>query len=89
MNWSEEWIVGCRRVTARQLMNPPEFTLKKSDLTEGDVKGTVYKIPVCFCCRGFGVTKLTESEQFEVYGSKGNRYIMRFRCNNPMCGFYW
>lgn len=89
-NWSEEdWTIGYRRVTTRQLINPPEFKLKKSDLPESDVKATVYKIPVCCYCSGFDVTKLEESEQFEVEGSKGNRYIMRFHCNNPKCGFYW
>lgn len=89
-NWSEEdWTIGYRRVTTRQLINPPEFKLKKSDLPESDVKATVYKIPVCCSCGGSDVTKLEESEQFEMEGSKGSRYIMRFHCNNPKCGFYW
>ena len=89
-NWSEEdWTIGYRRVTTRQLINPPEFKLKKSDLPESDIKATVYKIPVCYCCGGSDVTKLEKSEQFEVEGSKGNRYIMRFHCNNLRCGFYW
>ena len=89
-NWPEEdWTIGYRRVTARQLINPPEFKLKKSDLPESDVKATIYKIPVCCCCGGSDVTKLEESEQFEVEGSNGNKYIMRFHCNNPKCGYYW
>lgn len=71
------------------LINPPEFKLKKSDLPESDVKTTVYKIPVCCSCGGSDATKLEESEQFEVESSKGNRYIMRFHCNNPKCGYYW
>lgn len=78
-----------RRVTTRQLINPPEFKLKKADLPESDVKATIYKIPVCCCCGGSDVTKLEESEQFEVEGSKGSRYVMRFHCNNSKCGFYW
>ena len=89
-NWSEEdWTIGYRRVTTRQLINPPEFKLKKSDLPESDAKATVYKIPVCCSCGGSDVTKLEESEQFEVEGSKGNRYIIRFHCNNSKCGYYW
>lgn len=89
-NWSEEdWTIGYRRVTTRQLIYPPEFKLKKSDLPESDIKATVYKIPVCYCCGGSDVTKLEENEQFEVEGSKGNKYIMRFHCNNPKCRFYW
>lgn len=89
-NWSEEdWAIGYRRVTTRQLLNPPEFKLNKSDLPESDVKATVYKIPVCCSCGGSDVTKLENNEEFEVNGSKGNRYIMRFRCNNPKCGYYW
>lgn len=88
-NWSEDWIIGYRRVTTRQLINPPEFKLKKSDLPNSDVKATVYKIPVFCSCGGSDVTKLENSEQFEVDGSKGNRYIMRFHCNNPKCGYYW
>lgn len=64
-NWSEEdWTIGYRRVTARQLINPPEFKLKKSDLPESNVKATVYKIPVCCSCGGSDVTKLEESDQF-------------------------
>lgn len=88
-NWRENWIIGYRRVTARQLMNPPEFKLKEFDLPESDVKATVYKIPVCCYCSGFDVTKLEKIEQFEVVGSKGNSYTIRFHCNNPKCGFYW
>ncbi len=88
-NWSEDWTIGYRRVTTRQLINPPEFKLKKSDLPESDAKATIYKIPVCCSCGGSDVTKLEEREQFEVEGSKGNRYVMRFHCNNPKCGFYW
>lgn len=89
-NWSEEdWTIGYRRVTTRQLINPPEFKLKKSDLPESDVKATVYKIPVCCSCGSSDVTKFEESEQFEVLGSNGNMYIMRFHCKNPRCGYYW
>ena len=85
----EDWTIGYRRVTTRQLINPPDFKLKKIDLPESDVKATVYKIPVCCSCGGSDVTRLVENEQFEVEGSKGNRYIMRFHCNNPRCGYYW
>lgn len=88
-DWPEEWVLGYRRITARQLINPPEFALKKSDLPENDKKITVYKIPVCCCCGNSDVTKLEKGEQIEVVGSKGNRYVMRFHCNNPKCGYYW
>lgn len=81
--------IGYRRVISRQLINPSEFKLKKSDLSESDVKAAVHKTPVCCSCGGSDVTKLEESEQFEVEGSKGNRYIMRFYCNNSKCGYYW
>lgn len=88
-DWNEDWTIGYRRITARQLMNPPEYNLKKADLPESDVKASVYRIPACCYCGGSDVTKLVASEQFEVIGSKGHRYIMRFHCNNSKCGFYW
>ena len=88
-NWREEWVIGYRRVTSRQLMNPPSFTLKKSDLPEFDIKETLYKITACCCCGGSDVTKLDEADQVAVIGSKNNRYILKYHCNNPDCGFYW
>lgn len=36
--------IGYRRVISRQLINPPEFKLKKSDLSESDVKAAVHKL---------------------------------------------
>lgn len=89
LNWSEKWIVGYRRVTQRQLMNPPSFSLKKEDLPLIDKKETLYKIETCCFCGGSDVTRLSEAEQLEVIGSKNNHYTMKFRCNNPKCNYYW
>lgn len=88
-NWSEKWIIGYRRVTQRQLMNPPCFPLKKDDLPLIDKKETLYKIDACCNCGGSDVTRLKEEEWVEVVGSKNNHYTLKFRCNNPRCQFYW
>lgn len=88
-NWSEKWIIGYRRVTQRQLMNPPRFPLGKDDLPLIDKKETLYKIDTCCFCGGSDVTRLKENEWVEVVGSKNNRYTLKFRCNNPKCQFYW
>lgn len=88
-NWSEKWIIGYRRVTQRQLMNPPCFPLEKDNLPIIDKKETLYKIEACCFCGGSDVTRLKKNEWVEVVGSKNNRYTLKFRCNNPKCQFYW
>ena len=88
-NWSEDWIIGYRRVTQHQLISPPCFPLKKSDILQTDIKETLYKIDACCYCGGSDVTRLKEDEWIEVVGSKNNKYILKFRCNNPKCKFYW
>lgn len=70
-------------------MNPPCFSLDKDDLLLIDKKETLYKIDTCCCCGGSDVTKLKDSECFEVIGSKNNHYTLKYRCNNPKCQFYW
>lgn len=86
LGWPESWIIGYRRLTARQLQSPPCFISQKPP--EYDSKENLYRMicPACGCeeCR-----KLTEEERFTITGSKGNPYKMQYTCLNPDCQYYW
>lgn len=61
-NWSEKWIIGYRRATQLQLMEPPCFPLEKDNLPLIDKEETLYKNDACCFCGGSNVTRLKENE---------------------------
>lgn len=86
-NWDENWILGYRRVTARQLQAPPQYWPHKPDeVVVG--KNNLYP-HVCPLCGYEQTRKLGESEQFEFVGIKSNHYTMKWQCLNPACAYYW
>ena len=84
--WPEDWIIGYRRLTGRQLQTYPYFTANKP--SGYSTKETLYtKIcPVCGCEE---IRELLRDEQFTIIGCKGNQYTLRSLCLNPECQYYW
>lgn len=84
--WPDSWIMGYRRVTARQLQTQPVFIKEK--VGELDTRSSVYR-QRCPICGDENVRKLPENEQFVFIGSRGTKYTMRYTCRNPNCLYYW
>lgn len=93
-DWSEEWIVGYRRVTGRQLQIAPKYNYGKPPLF--DIKGEagykgnnrLFRI-MCPRCGSENIRKLEEDERFTFVGSEGGNYIMYYTCLETDCRYYW
>ncbi|MBR2894760.1 MAG: hypothetical protein IKC03_03750 [Oscillospiraceae bacterium] len=85
-NWPEEWIIGYRRITGRQLQMPPCYTLQKPDLY--DSAKNLYR-PICPICGSEEMRELSATESFVVTGQRGHQYKMKYVCLNPQCEYYW
>lgn len=86
-NWSTGFIVGYRRVTTHQLINPPLYTMLEP--VEKVSREHLYTIPACPYCGCSDVDILSKEHQISIRGSKGTIYKMRYKCNNPLCEYYW
>lgn len=84
LNWSEEWIVGYRRVTLSQLHRKPEYS--SHDPTQQTDKSMLYP-HTCPICDSTNVQTLKDDEQIQYIGSKGRRYKARFKCLD--CLLHW
>ena len=84
--WSEDWIQGYRRVTARQLVKVPTYNLEyiPEPVSKSKLYGTI-----CPLCGNEDIVHLEESEQFEIRGINGGKYIMKKHCLNEDCEYYW
>lgn len=84
-NWHENWIIGYRRVSARQLQVEPRYYTKKPEtiIINGAHKA------VCPMCCDTNTVQLSESEQFTITGCNGGVYTMKLHCLNTDCGYYW
>lgn len=83
-NWSEDWVVGYRRVTTRQLQFAPHY--KKIKFDDIDSLDTLYPTMCPFC----GSTEnfhLDEDKQFNYYGSKYHIYTVHYICQNCHCAW--
>ena len=84
-NWSENWIVGYRRVAARQLQVVPKYPLKNPDpVILNDVRK-----PICPICCDTNTVELCDNEKFTITGCNGGEYTMKLHCLNKDCGYYW
>lgn len=94
VNWPEEWIIGYRRLTSRQLQlvpkyrlpKPPEFAMKAS--SNYAFSNVLYR-QVCPMCCSENIRALEKEEQFLITGSRGGQYIMKFTCLEKDCLYYW
>lgn len=87
-DWSEEMVIGYRRVTSRQLLNKPYFSMRIKpdvDILKGE---NIYK-PVCPACGCDDVDKLSDNDKFTIVGAKGGVYEMKYNCKNTECRYYW
>lgn len=87
-DWSEDMIIGYRRITSRQLLNKPCFSIKKTEFDTIKKDTNIYK-PVCPACGCDDVNILSDKERFTVVGKKGGIYEMKFNCRNSECRYYW
>ncbi len=91
-DWPINWIVGFRRVTSRQLQKLPEFTSVQSENILKQIccvnKKDLYN-KICPICGCENVEVLSDKEQFNIIGCKGNTYIMRYHCKNVNCEYFW
>lgn len=85
-DWPEDWIIGFRRVTSRQLISLPYFIRQKP--AEYDTKESLYR-KMCPACGCEQTRTLSAAEQFSITGQKGNQYTMQYVCLNPNCQYYW
>lgn len=85
-DWSEDWIVGYRRITSRQLQSEPVFVNDKPP--KYNKKDELYSM-ICPCCRGTNIEQLDESNRITVYGKRGGVYKMKYHCLNAKCDYYW
>ncbi len=82
-------IIGYRRVTSRQLLNKPYFSIKnKPDFDTIKKDTNIYK-PVCPACGCDDVCILSDKERFTVVGKMGGVYEMKYNCKNSECRYYW
>lgn len=86
-DWNKDWIQGYRRVTARQLQHPPQYW-PDPPVEVAITKKRLYP-DICPLCAYDKTVFLTEAEQFDIIGIKGNRYTMKRKCLNPACEYYW
>lgn len=87
--WSMDMIIGYRRVTSRQLLNKPYFSIKnKPDFDTIKKDTNIYK-PVCPACGCDDICILSDKERFTVVGKMGGVYEMKFNCKNSECRYYW
>lgn len=84
-NWSEGWIVGYRRVAARQLQVVPKYPLK----TPNPVVLNDVRKAICPMCCDTNTVKLSANEKFTITGCNGGEYTMKLHCLNEDCGYYW
>lgn len=84
--WPEDWIIGYRRITARQLQSEPIFINGKPP--KCNEKDELYGL-VCPKCGRESIKKLDEKECFTIVGKKGGRYKMKFCCLYDDCNYYW
>lgn len=83
-NWSEDWVMGYRRVTARQLQFEPHY--KDIKYNEIDSLDSLYPT-MCPLCGSTENLHLEEDKQFNYFGSKGNIYTVRYICLNCNCAW--
>lgn len=84
-NWNENWIIGYRRVSARQLQVEPRYYTKDP---VNIIINEAHKA-VCPMCCDTNTVKLAESERFIITGRNGGVYTMKLHCLNANCGYYW
>lgn len=70
-DWSEDWIVGYRRITSRQLQFEPVYVNDKP--SKYNKKDKLY-IMICPCYRKTNIEQLNESDCIIVYGKRNVKY---------------
>ncbi|MCH5193367.1 MAG: hypothetical protein J1F11_05345 [Oscillospiraceae bacterium] len=88
-DWSEEMVMGYRRVTSRQLLHKPYFSMRiKPDADMLRENENIYR-PICPACGCDDVDILSDNDKFTIIGAKGGVYEMKHKCKNTECGYYW
>lgn len=83
-DWSEDWIVGYRRVTFSQIHSEPKFSMDIVSVIND--KSSLYPHN-CPICGSLDITKFKDEEALKFTCSKGCTYFARYRCNE--CLLYW
>lgn len=82
----KEWVLGCRRITSRQITHVPKYKL--ADIPDEVEKKDLYPV-ICPVCGSANIVTLSENEQFSIRGCKGNTYTMKHHCLDADCEYYW
>lgn len=84
----DKWILGYRRIGARQITNVPSYPFTS---VEEIVKSIDLYSVFCPECQCSNIHKIEETEKYEYtyVGSSGGVYTMRYKCLNQKCGYMW
>lgn len=84
----DKWVLGYRRIGARQLIKIPTYPFSSVD----EVVKSINLYPI-FCpecqCSDIHKVENDEREEYTFVGSKGEIYTMQYKCLNPKCGYKW
>lgn len=83
-NWSEDWIVGYRRITLSQIHSKPRYSMDIISVVND--KSSLYPHS-CPACSSIDITIFKDEEALQFTCSKGCTYRAHYKCN--VCSLYW
>ncbi len=84
----DDWAIGYRRITSRQLTEEPIYPFKSVKTIVETMN--LYSV-FCPKCQMSDIHKITDDEKkrYTFTGCKGGTYTMKYKCMNPECNFLW
>ncbi|MBQ8625836.1 MAG: hypothetical protein IJ419_06730 [Agathobacter sp.] len=84
----DKWVIGYRRIGARQLTKIPSYPFTSVEEVVESIN--LYSV---FCpeCQSSHIHTIKDDEKkkYTFTGSKGGIYTMQYRCLNPQCEYMW
>lgn len=84
----DKWVIGYRRIGARQLTKIPTYPFNSVDEVVESINLYSVFCPECQCSDIHKVEN-DEKEKYTFVGSKGGIYTMQYKCLNSKCGYMW
>lgn len=84
----DKWVIGYRRIGARQLTKIPTYPFNSVDEVVESINLYSVFCPECQCSNIHKVEN-DEKEKYTFVGSKGGIYTMQYKCLNSKCGYMW
>ena len=83
-----KWVLGYRRIGARQLTKVPSYPFTSVEEVVDSMNLYSNFCPECQCLNIHKIQN-NEKKQYTFVGSKGGIYTMQYMCLNPLCGYMW